>query len=153
MYAIRSYYDDMELPLSSVIELHGAYIRTVYQFYDYGFWGIFLRESNRLIGRCGLQNIIIDSMPEIELGYLLDETYWGYGYAKESIELTLHYAFHYLCLPRVVAVIEPENTNSLNTAQSIGMNYDHDILRDNKVCFLYILTVERFIKTNNKSIY
>ena len=56
-------------------ERRKAYIRYVYQNYGYGQWGIFLRESNRLIGCCGIELKENGSNGDYEIGYLLASEY------------------------------------------------------------------------------
>ena len=134
---INKYIDDINDNLEIEIEKHKAYIEHVYNFYGYGFWGVFIKESGELIGRCGIQNNEIDGNNEIEIGYLLDVNYWGNGYAVESAKAILTYAFHELQINRIVAVIDTLNTNSIKVAEHIGMQREHDLIKNGHRCFLF----------------
>ena len=73
------------------LEKHRAYIKNIYPFYELALWGVYERESGKLIGRVGF------SLPEDDsncywLGYLIDVPYRNRGYAKECIPAVLHFA-------------------------------------------------------------
>lgn len=70
---------------------HFAYIKNIYPFYELALWGIYERETGRLIGRAGF------SLPKDDsncywLGYLIDVPYRNQGYATECIPAILHFA-------------------------------------------------------------
>lgn len=134
---VMKYVEDIDNDLNVEIEKQKAYIKNVYSFYGYGLWGIFHKESNRLIGRCGIQNKIIQGKEEIELGYLLSKDYWGYGFASESAKSVIDYAFHNLQFKRVVTVIDPANHRSIKVAERTGMSKEHTIIMNNKEYLLY----------------
>ena len=134
---VKKYIEDIDNDLNVEIEKQKAYIKNVYPFYKYGLWGIFHKESNKLIGRCGIQNKIIQGKDEIELGYLLSKDYWGYGFASESAKAVIDYAFHDLQFKRVVAVIDPANHRSIKVAERIGMTKEKTVSLKNKEYFLY----------------
>lgn len=104
-----------------------SYIANVYPFYDFGLWGVFSNEDNRLIGLFGLQNTTIDGQEEIELGYLLDTAYRRKGYAKEAILSIFEYARQVLACNRIVAKIHKDNTPSIATALSCGMQFEKNL--------------------------
>lgn len=136
---IREYIDNIDDYLQEEIEKHKAYIKNVYNFFGYGFWGIFNRETGELIGRCGIENSEIDGRFEIELGYLLNKDHWGYGYAIECTKCVLEYAFYELNIPRVVAVIDQKNIRSNKVAKHIGMHYEKSIFHKGRTCDLYVI--------------
>lgn len=143
MYAIyqepevRKFIDDIDDYMQVEIEKHKAYIKNVYSFYGYGYWGVFSRESDKLIGRCGIQNNEINRKMEIELGYLLDVNHWGNGYALECVKCVLSYAFFELNIPRVVAVIDKFNIRSQKVAEKVGMKCEKEIEHNQRNCYLY----------------
>lgn len=136
---VRKYIVDIDDYLEAEIEKHKAYIKNIYAFYGYGLWGVFNREDNTLIGRCGIQNREIDGNNEVELGYLLNEAHWGMGYAYECASITVDYAFHTLYLPRIVAVIDKQNERSIKVAERIGMTLEKEIMDHGRHCFLYAI--------------
>jgi ribosomal-protein-alanine N-acetyltransferase len=77
------------------------------------------KESDQIIGHCGLNNL--ERGPEIEIAYLFDEPCWGQGLATEIARGVLERAFQDGDLERVVAVAFPENVRSIAVMQRIGM--------------------------------
>lgn len=138
---VKKYITDIDDYLDHEIDRHRAYIKNVYNFYGYGLWGIFSKETGQLIGRCGIQNTIINNRDEIELGYLLDVNHWGFGYALECIQAVIDYAFLNLNMNRIVAVIDPLNKRSINVANRIGMKIESYITKNNREYCLY--TIEK----------
>lgn len=122
------------------IEKHRAYIKNVYGFFGFGLWGVFMRETDELIGRCGLQSVEIGHNNEIELGYLIEPKYQRQGYAYESVKAVLQYAFEELLLNRVVAIIDIKNTNSIHLAIKIGMHLEKEIIFNKRACYLYVIS-------------
>ena len=51
-----------------------AHREEYYRARGYGLWGVMLRESDAIIGRCGLLDATIGGRPEVELSYLLAAT-------------------------------------------------------------------------------
>ena len=134
---VREFIDDIDNYLNVEIEKHKAYIKNVYSFYGYGYWGVFSKETGKLIGRCGIQNNEIDNRMEIELGYLLDVNHWGYGYALECVKCVLSYAFFELQIPRIVAVIDKFNIRSQKVAERVGMKKEKEFKYNFRNCYLY----------------
>lgn len=144
---VKQYIDDIDDYLEIEIEKHKAYIKNVYGFYGYGLWGVFSKEDRTLIGRCGIQNRIIDGNSEIELGYLLDQKHWGYGYALECTKEILKYAFEELLMTRIVAVIDKDNLRSIQVASRLGMTIEKEIVMKNRDCYLYVITNKQYANT------
>lgn len=96
---------------------------TSYRQYGFGKWAVILKKENRLIGYCGIAIEIIDERPEPELGYRLDENYWGKGLATEAAKAALQYGLDRLELPHILAVVEPANQASVRVIEKLGMNY------------------------------
>lgn len=134
---VNKYIEDIDNDLDIEIEKQKAYIKNVYSFYGYGLWGVYHKETGKLIGRCGIQNRKIQGKEEIELGYLLSKDYWGSGFASESGKAVINYAFHTLQIQRIVAVIEPENYRSVKVAERIGMSKENTVIINNKEYLLY----------------
>jgi RimJ/RimL family protein N-acetyltransferase len=137
---VKRFIPDIDEYLENEVEKHKAYIKNVYNFYGYGLWGVFSKETNELIGRCGIQNTLLNGQEEIELGYLLDVNHWGYGYALECAKAILKYAFCELHIEQIVAVIHPLNTRSINVAERIGMEKKQSIHKDEIEYWLYVIT-------------
>lgn len=138
---IRKYITDIEDYLEDEIAKQEAYIKNVYNFYGYGLWGVFSKTTKHLIGRCGIENHIIDGREEIMLSYLIDSEHWGYGYALECCNAVLQYAKEELEIKRIVAVIDKDNLRSIKTAEKLGMKAEKEILYKNRDCVLYSISL------------
>jgi [ribosomal protein S5]-alanine N-acetyltransferase len=95
----------------------------------FGPWAVVEKALSTVIGYAGLFHFPeIDGQPEIEAGYRLARLYWGYGYATEAVSAIREYAFNVLCLPRLIAIIDPQNTASINVAKKVGMHYEKSVM-------------------------
>lgn len=136
---VRKYIENIDDYMENEIEKQKAYIQNVYSFYGYGLWGVFSKTTGRLIGRCGIENHVIDGKDEIMLSYLLDSQHWGYGYALECCNAVLKYAYEELDIHRIVAVIDTGNSRSIKTAQKLGMKCEKEFVHNNRKSFLYVI--------------
>jgi RimJ/RimL family protein N-acetyltransferase len=66
--------------------------------------------------------------PETEIGYRLARPYWGRGYATESARAVRDYALNTLRLPRLIAMIDPQNVASIRVVEKLGMHYEKDVM-------------------------
>lgn len=98
------------------IELH-------FQDHGWGMWALEEKSHGKLIGMCGLNNLSWEASftPAVEVGWRLATEYQGKGYARESAERALRFAFDDLQLDRVVAFTVPENCNSWGLMLRLGM--------------------------------
>ncbi|NDJ20546.1 GNAT family N-acetyltransferase [Nostoc sp. B(2019)] len=92
-----------------------------WQQHNFGMWAVIHKDSNKLIGRCGLG--FLENTPEVELGYVFDKSYWNMGLGTEASQATLQYGFGELKLDRIVAIAKPENIASVRIIQKVGMKY------------------------------
>lgn len=84
-------------------------------------WAVVHKDSGKMIGRCGLG--FLDNTPEVELGYVLDKSYWHMGLATEASLATLKYGFLKVQLDQIVAIALPENIASRRVIEKVGMKY------------------------------
>lgn len=76
-----------------------------------------LRDSGRTIGDVGFEWI----EPGVaEIGYFLEPSYWGHGYATEAAARVIQYAFE-LGAEAVIATCDSNNTSSERVMQRCGM--------------------------------
>jgi ribosomal-protein-alanine N-acetyltransferase len=85
----------------------------------FGQFGVFEKESGKLIGYCGLQ--YLDNTTEVEIYYGFFSDYWGKGIATEAAAAVLDFGFEQVKLGRIVGVTHPENTASQKVLQKIGL--------------------------------
>ncbi|MBH1940122.1 GNAT family N-acetyltransferase [Mobilitalea sibirica] len=136
---IEIFLDDFKDSPEIEIAKHKAYIKNVYQYYGYGLWGIFLKDTGQLIGRCGIEYKNIGDIGEYELGYMIGKQYQRCGYATECAREILSYFFIKYKVPYIVAVIDRENVPSNRLASRIGMTKENELKRHNRNCYRYII--------------
>lgn len=88
------------------------------QRYGYAFWAVVDRETGEVIGDTGLARTADGT---VEMGYTLARAYWGRGLATESAGLALHAALVTLGLPKVRALVEPDNHASQRVLRKLGL--------------------------------
>jgi [ribosomal protein S5]-alanine N-acetyltransferase len=95
-----------------------------YEELGFGKWAVILKESNQLLGYCGIAVDRIDDKDEKELGYRLDSRYWGQGLATEAASAAIKYGFEQLKLAYVLGVVEPANLASVRVLEKVGMRHE-----------------------------
>lgn len=92
-----------------------------YQQWGFGLWAVVLKETGKMIGQCGLTMQPWKESEVLEIGYLLNRSYWHKGYAAEAAEACKKYAFDVLKAEEVCSIIRDTNTASQNVAVRNGM--------------------------------
>ncbi|QKE72603.1 GNAT family N-acetyltransferase [Arthrobacter citreus] len=82
-------------------------------------WGIVEKESKKLIGTIGLNNLVLHAK-RTEIGYDLLPTFWRRGYMFEAIKEITAFCFDKLGLYRIGANIFPDNTGSSTLIEKLG---------------------------------
>jgi [ribosomal protein S5]-alanine N-acetyltransferase len=81
-------------PYSREIILEGiARSQACHSANKFSRWILQLKSYGEPVGHAGLLVKEIESVPELELGYALNPSAWGTGYAFEAAAATLEYAF------------------------------------------------------------
>ncbi len=89
----------------------------------YGLMALVMKATNKLIGFCGLIHQMVDGDEYIELGYRLDEPYWGKGIATEAAVAVRDYVFNTLDIPMLISIIHHQNDASKRVAKKVGMEW------------------------------
>ena len=97
---------------------------TCYKEFGFGKWAVIFKESNELIGYCGIAVERIDDKDEKELGYRLDSKFWGKGLATEAASAAIQSGFEQFKLPYVLGIVERENIASVRVLEKIEMRYE-----------------------------
>ena len=87
---------------------------------------VVLKETNRVIGSCGLGPLDF-STDETELFYALRKEYWGKGLATEAARAVLKYAFKTIKIERLVAVTMPANVGSVKVIEKLGLSFEKKV--------------------------
>lgn len=111
------------------------YIRQMYGFYGFGMWTVIEKGTGRIIGRAGFN--IREGYDLPELGFVIEKTYQGKGYASEACTAVLHYAKEELLFDKVQAFVEEANEASVGLLTKLGFVYEKDVVEnDRKYCLM-----------------
>lgn len=104
-------------------EAQGWLNRHLKRYADYGFglWAVVLKETNEMIGQCGLTMQSWKEKEILEIGYLFQKAYWHKGYATESAIACKEYAFSVLNADTVYSTIRDTHIASQRVAVRAGM--------------------------------
>ncbi len=92
-----------------------------YQKWGFGLWAIIRKETDEMIGQCGLTMQPWKDREVLEIGYLFQRLFWHKGYAVEAAKACKKYAFEVLNADEVCSIIRDTNTASQNVAIRNGM--------------------------------
>lgn len=92
-----------------------------YQKWNFGLWAVILKETDEMIGQCGLTMQPWKETQVLEIGYLFERLYWHKGYATEAAAACKKYAFEILKAGEICSIIRDTNTASQNVALRNGM--------------------------------
>lgn len=95
----------------------------LYEKNKFGLMAIVIKNTNKFIGFCGLMHQTVEDKEYIELGYRLDESYWGRGLATEAAIAVRDYAFKVLEIPLLISIIHYKNEASKRVAKKVGMTF------------------------------
>lgn len=92
-----------------------------YQKWNFGLWAVILKETDEMIGQCGLTMQPWNDEEVLEIGYLFERLYWHKGYATEAAKACKKYAFEILNADEVCSIIRNTNNASQQVAIRNGM--------------------------------
>lgn len=92
-----------------------------YEDYGFGLWAVVLKETNEMIGQCGLTWQTWNEKAILEIGYLFQKAYWHKGYATEAAIACKEYAFNVLGADSVYSTIRDTHIASQKVAMRNGM--------------------------------
>lgn len=90
-------------------------------------WSIALKMESEpeIIGYIGVSDAVsVRGYKNLkEIGYLIDEKYWGNGYAGRAVNLVVDYCFQVLDSEAIVIVTEDTNHRSIRVAEKCGFSF------------------------------
>ena len=92
-----------------------------YQKWGFGLWAVILKETDEMIGQCGLTLQKWHEAEVLEIGYLFNRDFWHQGFAIEAARGCKRYAFEVLKAKEVCSIIRDSNTPSQKVALRNGM--------------------------------
>ncbi|SFS01186.1 GNAT family N-acetyltransferase [Yoonia litorea] len=105
----------------------------------YGWWSIFLRKTDTIIGAACVQNVSLIEGAELEIGWRLATAATGKGYATEAGLAAARYAFDVVGVDHVIAVADQRNINSHRVMKRIGMQFRSIERHYDEDCTTYVL--------------
>jgi len=110
------------------------FIRKQYVDNGIGRWALIEKHTNNFIGWCGLKlvrELTNNHINYYDLGYRLNKSYWGRGFATEAAKATLRYGFDNMKLNDIYAMTDSQNIASRNVIEKIGLKYVDTFKFDN----------------------
>ena len=89
----------------------------------YGMFAVEDRTSGEIVGRVGLMlhpDWPLDG-PKVEVGWTLQRSVWGRGYATEGARASLEFGFQRLGLPQIFSMTRPDNVRSRAVMERCGL--------------------------------
>lgn len=93
----------------------------MYEQFGYGPYRVALQKDDRPIGICGLFRR--PALDDPDIGYAVLPAYAGHGYASEAARAVLDDARDRLGLPRVTAIVSPDNERSVRLLMKLGLEF------------------------------
>ena len=101
-----------------------------YETHGFGFYVVMLKETQELIGMCGL--IKRETLEDVDIGFAFLPQFMGKGYGFEAAYATLNYAQNELKLEKIIAIVNPENVVSIALIKKIGLHFEKMIQLSHK---------------------
>lgn len=118
-------------------------------------WGITIKPHHSMVGSIGLHVRNFDNAikNQKELGYVIDDIYWGKAYMVEAVLAVLRYAFHELELSKVLCGHEKNNIQSKRVIEKTGFTWTHDEKREHYDHTLIDINMYELTKERYEEIY
>lgn len=97
------------------------YALTRYKNNTLGLQALITKDTQELIGMCGLLVQEVNGKKEIEVGYHMLKRFWGKGYAIEAAQMFRDYGFEHSDSDVIISIINPLNEPSKKVARRNGM--------------------------------
>lgn len=100
-----------------------------YKEYGFGLWAVLKKDTNEMIGQCGITMQDYKNTQVPEIGYLFAYEHWHKGYATEAAMACRKYGFEPLHFNVLYSIIRDTNIPSQNVAIRNGMNKVDTIIK------------------------
>ena len=102
-----------------------AFVADHWERLGYGLWAAEEKRSGELVGRIGL--LQPPGWPGLEVGWLVERSRWGEGFAPEGARASLDWGFETLPDDRILSLIQPANRASIRVAEKLGERFDRSM--------------------------
>ena len=121
--------------------------KSSYEKNGFGLWAVVLKETNEMIGDCGISMQFIDGEWRPEIGYHLRKDYHRLGIGKEMTKAVKDYFFTHYEFDEVYSYMNKDNIPSMKTAEANGMTFRCLFVTESgEACRVYSITREEWIK-------
>jgi len=110
------------------------------EVHGFSLWATVLKETSRLVGRCGLLCHVIDQEPFVEVAYMISPVCQNQGLATEAARGIVDCGFHQLNRSELISLIHPGNIPSRRVAEKTGMVYQRDVEFEGIIHRLYSIS-------------
>ena len=97
------------------------------------------KDTNEIIGLAGLLKCDYLNDEDYEIGFILEESSWGKGYAKEIGIAQINQAKTDFAKNRVLAAAAPENKSSIKALESLDFVFEKEIETKRGKRFIYLI--------------
>lgn len=114
-----------------------------------GRFAVILKETNKLIGFCGLKFRATEENGYsniYDLGYRFSEAYWNKGFATEAASAWLQYGFNEMRLPTIHACAVADNIGSNKVLQKLGFQFANQYMANNELHNWYKIEEQNLTK-------
>lgn len=107
------------------------------------------KQTNQLVGQCGLLIQEVDSVTRMEVGYSVLPQFWCNGYATEAAIKCRDYAFENNFTDSLISIIHIENVSSMKVAANNGMKLQTTTVYKGFPVNIFQITKKEWLKIKN----
>lgn len=129
-----------QLAVQDPVERCKMWFTRVFYRYENGLGGmnaLIDKQTNELVGQCGLLIQTIDDLEELEIGYSLMPAHRGKGYALEAAKKCKEFAFENNLRSSLISTIHVNNNASVKVAIANGMRLDKTTINNGDPVNIY----------------
>lgn len=97
--------------------------RENYRVFGFGLWAVVLKETDKIIGDCGITMQNINGKIKPEIGYHIHKACWRRGFGSEAAQACRDWLFQNTPFQMVFSYMKYTNTASSSTALANGMHF------------------------------
>lgn len=117
-----------------------------YGIFGFGLWAVVLKETNEVIGDCGITMQNINGSIKPEIGYHINKSFQRRGYAGEAARKCRDWAFENTPFNILYSYMKAENIASSATAIANGMRKVDEFIDDEaEMTVVYAITREEWL--------